>query len=230
MVKGVRYLHSCNIAHGDIKGVNFITLAKGPITNSAYPQPNVLISDSNPPMAVLGDLGFTRVATLSVKITSEDQGTKSFMSPELLVPAKFGLEKGVPSKEADIYALGMTVYQVLTGNWPFFPKRETEIMHAVMAGERPPKPENAEEIGLTEAMWDLLEDSWRQDWKERPKISTILGTFCNITGERKTTDSAMGIAEPQLDDDGRQNSVDSQSSLLTPWSCESNLMRTCLKH
>ena len=198
--------------------------------NSANSQPNVLISDSNPPMAALGDLGFARVAMISVRITSEEEGTASFMAPELLVPRNFGLEKGVPSKEADIYALGMTVYQVLTGNWPFFPKRETEIVHAVMSGERPPKPENAEEIGMAEVMWGLLEDSWRQDRKERPEISTILGTFCNITGERKTTDSAMGIAELQLDDDGRQNSIDSQSSLLTPWSCESNLICPCLKH
>ena len=129
----------------------------------------------------------------------------SFEAPELLLPDKFGLEKGVPSKEADIYALGMTVYQVLTGTWPFYPKREVEVMHAVISGERPPKPENAEEIGMTEVLWDLLEECWREDRTKRPNISEILGRFCEITGERKSTDSTVEVAG--LDTTGNRNSV-----------------------
>jgi hypothetical protein len=54
------------------------------------------------------DFCFTRVTAIS-------QGTTSFVASELLLSTKFGLDKGIPSKEADIYALDMTVYQVLTG-------------------------------------------------------------------------------------------------------------------
>ena len=50
------------------------------------------------------------------------------MAPELLYPAKFGLEKGVPSKEGDVYALGMTMYQVLTGQVPFHSKKVFEVI------------------------------------------------------------------------------------------------------
>ena len=39
-------------------------------------------------------------------------GTVLFMAPELLVPARFGLRRCRPSKEADIYAMGMVIYQV----------------------------------------------------------------------------------------------------------------------
>ena len=39
-------------------------------------------------------------------------GTTPFMAPELLVPSRFGLDKCLPSKEADIYAMAMVVYQV----------------------------------------------------------------------------------------------------------------------
>ena len=39
-------------------------------------------------------------------------GTTPFMAPELLVPSKFGLDKCTPSKEADVYATAMTIYQV----------------------------------------------------------------------------------------------------------------------
>ena len=42
------------------------------------------------------------------------QGCIPFMAPELLVPSKFGLKKYMPLKEADIYAMGMVIYQVRT--------------------------------------------------------------------------------------------------------------------
>ncbi|KAF9789236.1 kinase-like domain-containing protein [Thelephora terrestris] len=184
--KGVRYLHSCNIAHGDIKGSN------------------VLISDSTPPRAMLADLGFTRVAAILTKTPMEEEDTVSFMAPELLVPQKFGLENGVPSKEADIYALGMTVYQVLTGKSPFFPTKGLNIFFPIVSGARPSKPENAEGIGMTEDIWSLLQETWREDRTTRPDISKILWTFCDITGERKTI---------QLDAPGRHNFVDPRSPL-----------------
>ena len=45
-------------------------------------------------------------------------GTVPFMAPELLVPSKFGLDNSTPTKEADIYAMAMTIYQVLTVQFP----------------------------------------------------------------------------------------------------------------
>ena len=45
-------------------------------------------------------------------------GTTPFMAPELLLPSKFGLDKCKPSKEADIYAIGMVIYQVRVARRP----------------------------------------------------------------------------------------------------------------
>jgi hypothetical protein len=38
--------------------------------------------------------------------------TPNFMSPELLVPSKFGMDKSLPTPEADIYAFGFAIFQV----------------------------------------------------------------------------------------------------------------------
>lgn len=35
------------------------------------------------------------------------------MAPELLAPAKFGLENSIPTREADIFAFGLVVLQVV---------------------------------------------------------------------------------------------------------------------
>lgn len=40
--------------------------------------------------------------------------TIPFMAPELLAPPMFRLGGSTPSKEADVYALAMVIYQVLT--------------------------------------------------------------------------------------------------------------------
>jgi len=142
------------------------------------------------------------------------------MAPELLFPRKFGLEKGVSSKEADVYALGMTVYQVLTGKWPFHPKRETEIVHAVISGERPPKPKNAEEVGMTEVVWNLLRKCWEEDRSKRPSILDVLKMFCDITGERRTVDSAIEPAGSSPNLSGNDGSGVSESASQMTFSCE----------
>ena len=96
------------------------------------------------------------------------------MAPELLLPTKFGLSKAVPSKEADIYALGMAIYQVLTGKRPFLQRRKARIICAVILGERPAKPENAEKIWVTEFVWNLLVECWMEDRTMRPNASDTL--------------------------------------------------------
>ena len=167
---------------------------------------------------MLADFGFTRI-TNSVRLTTEGTGTVYFMAPELLHPAKFGLDKGVPSKEGDVYALGMTVYQVLTGQIPFHPKREDEVIFAVLDGKRPPKPENVE-TGMTEAIWELMTECWKENRAERPIMQEILRKFCEITGEKKTIDAVAEFAMPRVDIPGNRSSMVSESFSLMTSPCE----------
>ena len=133
---------------------------------------------------MLTDFRFSRVTTVHMEMSSEEQDTPSFMAPELLHPTKFGLDKGVPSKEADIYAFGMTAFQVLTSKRPFLSRRKAVIIHAAITGERPAKPENVEGMGMAEIVWDLLSECWREDRTTRPNSLDILKKLCDITGKR----------------------------------------------
>ena len=74
------------------------------------------MSNDNPPRACLADFGFMTMVldpdqpmSCSVQL---DGGTITFMSPELLVPSKFGVTDPMPVPEADIYAFGLVLYQV----------------------------------------------------------------------------------------------------------------------
>lgn len=102
-------------------------------------------------------------------------GTTPYMAPELIHPFKFGLERSQLSKEGDIYAIGMVVYEIVTGVRPFGPEnfREQQMVYAVLDGKRPEKPENAEDIGFGGGVWDLVERCWREDWTQRPTTGEV---------------------------------------------------------
>ena len=102
-------------------------------------------------------------------------GTTPYMAPELIHPFKFGLKCSQLSKEGDIYAIGMVVYEIVTGVRPFGLEnfREQQMVYAVLDGMRPEKPENAEAIGFGRGVWDLVERCWGEDWTQRPKTGDV---------------------------------------------------------
>jgi serine/threonine protein kinase len=82
---------------------------------------NVLIDGAK--QARLADFGLLAMisdATNLLSSTSFTQGgTPQWMSPELLDPKGFGLKDGRPTEHSDCYALGMLIYEVLSGQIPF---------------------------------------------------------------------------------------------------------------
>ena len=113
-----------------------------------------------------------------------------FMSPELLVPGKFGLTESVPTLESDIYAFGLVIYQVcvrdrgyllfvyipqvLTGKLPFTGLGMMEISLNAVQGVRPTKPENASAIGLSDSLWSFVQNCWNGEMGLRPKVTEVV--------------------------------------------------------
>jgi len=91
--RGLRYAHSCNVIHRDIK-----------------PQ-NVLIDKSG--IARLSDFGIAKIYTSTdITITGSAVGTPEYMSPEQAQGKK-------PDLQTDIYSLGIVMYEMLTRRPPF---------------------------------------------------------------------------------------------------------------
>ena len=92
LADALRYTHSCGILHRDIKPANILFDAKG----SVY----------------LADFGIASYTDESaIESNGRVMGTPIYMSPELCY--------GDASVSSDVYALGILLYQMLTGQVPF---------------------------------------------------------------------------------------------------------------
>ncbi|KAF9647735.1 kinase-like protein, partial [Thelephora ganbajun] len=157
VVSGVAYLHELNIVHGDLKGAN------------------VLVDDTG--TARITDFGLMTMADLSTVLLSvtpiSSVGTFRWMSPELLDPESFD-SNGSSTRESDCYALGMVIYEVLTGLRPFHRLCGYVPVSAVLRGERPEKPLDAESLGLSHELWGLVELCWSESSSTRPTAGELL--------------------------------------------------------
>jgi len=110
-------------------------------------------------------------------------GTIPWMSPELLAPKKFGLKKSRLTKESDRYALGMVVYEVLSGHAPFF--SSTVPVLDIMRGKRPERPQGGQGGWFTDKIWAMLKLCWKPRPGDRPSLDVVLRCLQDVKGPPK---------------------------------------------
>ena len=100
--------------------------------------------------------------------------TAQWTSPELLIPDKFGLSESQPTKTSDVYALGMVIYEVLSGQTPFAQYSNLAIVQKILDGERPGRPQGEQGVWFTDDIWGILEHCWEPQPSDRIDVETVL--------------------------------------------------------
>ena len=83
-------------------------------------QSNVLITNESPPRACLS--GFGSILSSDQEYPTSEAADASdgvkwrYLAPELIHPSRFGLKEATPSQEADVYAFGLLVLEVIMVN------------------------------------------------------------------------------------------------------------------
>ena len=93
------------------------------------------------------------------------------MSPELLLPEKFGFEDRRRTKESDRYALGMVILEVLSGQAPYEGYADFIAAQKITGGKYPKRPEGE---WFTGDLWRTLKQCWSSKPKLRPTTQAIL--------------------------------------------------------
>ncbi|KAF8600427.1 kinase-like protein [Ceratobasidium sp. AG-I] len=153
IASGLVYLHSIDMVHGDMKAAN------------------ILVSEGG--VAKLTDFGNTVLKSHTLSFT----GTTSTSNFSLRWTAPEVLEGTTGHmKQADVYALGMTILEVITGKVPFHGRSEVVVLGDVTVRKRLPlRPETAIPISSQhgDTLWDLLTRCWNFDSRYRPSAVQV---------------------------------------------------------
>ena len=121
------------------------------------------------------------------------------MGPELLDPAKFGLEESRTTESSDCYALGTVVYEVLSRRVPFDERTRYAVVSRVLEGGRPERPEGTNGRWFTDAVWSVLEGFWKPEPSSRPPVDSVFRCL-DETSNTWTPFSPPMVEDPQVAD------------------------------
>jgi len=140
---GLEYLHENHTIHRDIKAANILVDITGKIK--------------------LADFGCSKICQTELPEATSLQGSPFWMAPEVILGVGY-------SYTADIWSLGCTVLEMLTGGPPFCKLDMTTVLYTIANGvEDPPFPQN-----ISAEASDFLHCCFIRDSKVRPDATTLL--------------------------------------------------------
>ena len=143
-------------------------------TDSLCPESNVLITKYG--HACISDFSLVTVISDSQAFLPSciEGGATPWTAPELLDPEKFALKESRPTDASDCYALGMVIYEVLSGQKPFASWEGPVVIQQVLDGKRPGRPRGDEGKLFTDGIWKVLELCWKHRPSDRISAKTVL--------------------------------------------------------
>jgi tetratricopeptide (TPR) repeat protein len=105
------------------------------------------------------DFGLAKVRDLSITGSGALLGTAAYMSPEQI-------RGDSVDGRADLWALGVVLYEVLTGQQPFRGENEVSVAHAIIHEE--PAPPSEHRKGIPPALEDLILSLLEKPAERRP--------------------------------------------------------------
>src|ERR1700761_121120 len=97
-------------------------------------------------------------------------GSSRWMAPELFE------ENPRPTYMTDVYAFGMTLYEVFRGEVPFPDlKNDFSIGTKVREGSRPTRPSTTEALyNISDGIWKIIENCWKHTPESRCAMDEVL--------------------------------------------------------
>lgn len=149
ILDGLTYLHSKGICHRDIKSANILLDINGKVKLSDFGCSNQMVS--------LIDSSSCEEFMSSLK------GTLPWMAPEVICQKKYG-------KKADIWSLGCTLIEILTGSPPW--GKLDNCYHAITrigkSNDIPEIPSN-----ISETFKDFILNCLKRDPNERASLKML---------------------------------------------------------
>ncbi|KAG8957484.1 hypothetical protein FRC03_010081 [Tulasnella sp. 419] len=198
VARGLTYLHSLPLVHGDVKGENVLVDAEG--------------------CARLGDFGMSTFIDHALHITgftttTQGGGTPRCSAPELLYDEQ-------KTKKTDIWAFGCTAIQIITSLVPYPDLyRITAIQASIMCGNPPLPPEYTAPTPQETVLWEDIRRCWLSP-DDRPEINWLAERIDELyfhPFNPTTTHAWRSVSNVATDVQGRRSSLVGCSYICKKW-------------
>ncbi|KAI1274566.1 hypothetical protein F5Y07DRAFT_372767 [Xylaria sp. FL0933] len=142
VLQGLQYLHDQGVIHRDIKGANILTTKDGKVK--------------------LADFGVSTSTLAGPDKEAQVVGTPYWMAPEII-------ELSGATPASDIWSLGCTVIELLSGKPPYHHLQAMPALFAIVNDDHPPLPE-----GVSSAARDFLMQCFQKDPNLRVSARKLL--------------------------------------------------------
>ncbi|KZO98430.1 kinase-like protein [Calocera viscosa TUFC12733] len=165
-----------NLVRGIAEGIAYLHGRQPPIIHGDLKCANVLVDDTGAPL--LSDFGLSLVldGIRAEQITTSLLNINPrWAAPERLFPDRYDIQPHQAfTKSGDIYSLGMTIYEMMSGHPPYKGLEPLMIANYVIEGRRPSHPgDSAPAHGLSGWLWSFVQQTWNWERERRPTIEAL---------------------------------------------------------
>lgn len=176
---GLSYAHRAGIIHRDIKPANVR-----------------VIQDGKRILAKVMDFGIARIEDSNMTATGIVMGTVSYMAPEYI-------RNGKASPQSDLFAVGVMLYECLSGRKPFAGDNTTTILFKIVS-ENPQPIEPAVIQGISPSIRAILDRALSKDPAQRfqtgDDLAKALRACKDPTWNGTVEEATSRISSKQMED------------------------------
>jgi len=172
---GLQYLHGINILHRDLKSKNVL------LTNNQFPC-----------QAKLCDFGLARMRQETATMTG-NIGTVHWTAPEIMNNQRYRFS-------ADVYSLGMVLYEMAAGKLPFAEMIPMAVMVAVVINkQRPSMDDIKSRHGDEPRLQELIEKCTEWEASKRPNVTDIISILTELVPLETSGKRARMLSQQSCD-------------------------------
>jgi serine/threonine protein kinase/WD40 repeat protein len=167
--RGLDFAHKMGVIHRDVKPANILVTRDRSVK--------------------LLDFGIARLGESDMTQTGMVLGTPSYISPELLQGAQV-------TSRADMWAVGVILYEVLSGRRPFEAKTIASLIDKII--HEPLPPLDAKKLGLSEALVGVVSRALdRKPERRFPDLGEMAGALLGAIGATPPPEAPLDPAVRQ---------------------------------